>query len=933
MKLRNLVAICLVLVCNIADAQLYAPNIDFETGTLSNWEYYTGTCCPIVTPRGTAPVTGMHTLTSGSGVDPVGGFPIVSPTGGNHSLLLNNSATTASKARYYVHVPTGGNYSLLYHYAVVLDGSVHSPAMDPRMEISAFDSATGAVVPCTPFSYVSTSTVPGFIHGSRGDYMPWKMGTFNFSGYGGRTIGIDFAASGCGYGGHSGYGYVDMSTGFFANKILLCAGASTVALIGPAGYASYRWCDSATFGITYDTTQNTTVAAPSGIVAYALICTPYPGYGCPDTLYTQVVPPCSGAPIAGYATYTRAPVCGLPDILSLSGYISACGNSYQWQSSPDSITWTNIAGASSSTYNFYTPTTGTYYRCVVACSYTGMSASSYHVYVPGLVITLTSNIVPDPLCGGTHFYGSSCGPSAYYNVTTYFGDGSSYNIPLAATRPNDTDFIHNYAYPGTYTIKQVLYDGTLPIDSLIRSYDEVQCSILPISLFNDHDSDCIFNSWDTYLYSPCQIQVDSNGVTIDTVSVTSGIHYLTYGGPGTIYSFKIISRSTWLSLICPTTGIIYDTILSSTTRYPTKFFGLKRNPGSFDLAEHAVIPVTGRRDQWGNIFVNDIAATSSTFGMLTMDFSPKWVFDLRRATPPISSIIGNTVTWYIGALTDRPISVYYVLWDNPATGMLTIGDTVHTRIRFTPFIGDYDTSNNHEIIIDTVRAGCDPNFIQVSPAGCLASGSIQNTLKYTVHFENTGNDTAHNIYIMDTLSNDIDLRTLEIVTASHRMNIATMDVAGYNVIKFDFPGIKLLDSSHHGFCDGMVMYNIKTKAGLPLGANITNRAGIYFDINPVVMTNEVNNVIGCPMYSLDIAETTGNKMQLYPNPAKDELIVKMSSTMNGTLEVTNQVGQVLMKQTVNSTQAKVNIKTLPAGLYFITMKDGNGSTVQKFVKM
>jgi len=44
----------------------------------------------------------------------------------------------------------------------------------------------------------------------------------------------------------------------------------------------------------------------------------------------------------------------------------------------------------------------------------------------------------------------------------------------------------------------------------------------------------------------------------------------------------------------------------------------------------------------------------------------------------------------------------------------------------------------------------------------------------------------------------------------------------------------------------MVIFNIKTKAGLPSGAQIANYAGIFFDDNPVVMTDTVTNQIGLP---------------------------------------------------------------------------------------
>ena len=104
-------------------AQFSCPtNIDFEQG-LGNWSFYTGSCCPINASNMTMPVVNRHTLTSGTGTDPYGGFPIVAPGGGLQSLKLGNSSTgaQAEKASYTFTVPAGvNNYSLVYRYAVVL---------------------------------------------------------------------------------------------------------------------------------------------------------------------------------------------------------------------------------------------------------------------------------------------------------------------------------------------------------------------------------------------------------------------------------------------------------------------------------------------------------------------------------------------------------------------------------------------------------------------------------------------------------------------------------------------------------------------------------------------------------------------------------------------------------------------------------------------
>ena len=91
--------------------------------------------------------------------------------------------------------------------------------------------------------------------------------------------------------------------------------------------------------------------------------------------------PCAGAPTAGAASAPAGACSGVNFVLSLSGYTSgASGITFQWQSSPDGITYTNMAGAT--TANFTTSqTAATFYQCIVTCTTSGLSAISNAINV------------------------------------------------------------------------------------------------------------------------------------------------------------------------------------------------------------------------------------------------------------------------------------------------------------------------------------------------------------------------------------------------------------------------------------------------------------------------------------------------------------------------------------------------------------------------
>jgi len=398
------------------------------------------------------------------------------------------------------------------------------------------------------------------------------------------------------------------------------------------------------------------------------------------------------------------------------------------------------------------------------------------------------------------------------------------------------------------------------------------------------------------------------------------------GAVGDIYAFRVLSMPSGLDVSFPSSGIIYDTIQSSVYGYIPKYFGFRCAVGSsFDLAVNAIVPVTGVCDQWGNICVTNTSCESE-HTMVTLNFSPKYTFSV--ASPAPASISGTTVTWDISGLdlTPSPFDIFYDVYDGLCD--LTVGDTVHEQVTVTPTAGDSNPVNNVEIIIDTVRAGCDPNEMTVSPAGVIAAGT---TLTYTARFVNTGNDTAYNISLYDTLSDNVNVKSLNIVSATAAMNIAVLNQGGHNIVKFDFPNINLLDTASHGISAGEVVFTINSLTGLADGTTIFNHAGIFFDYNPVVMTNYVEDIIGRPT-SAPSVNKAASKVQLYPNPANDELSVNIYNNDYTTYRITNTLGSVMKQQQLTGAQTTINIGSLPPGFYYISLVGESDTQALPFVK-
>ncbi|MEZ4927035.1 MAG: hypothetical protein R3A50_12195 [Saprospiraceae bacterium] len=193
----------------------------------------------------------------------------------------------------------------------------------------------------------------------------------------------------------------------------------------------------------------------------------------------------------------------------------------------------------------------------------------------------------------------------------------------------------------------------------------------------------------------------------------------------------------------------------------------------------------------------------------------------------------------------------------------------------------------------------DPNDKTGFPAGIGIGHHIEKTepLRYLIRFQNTGTDTAFTVVIRDTLSPLLDIETLQIGSSSHPM---TANVRGNNELIFRFENILLPDSNiNEAASHGFVQYFIQQKTDNPDGAVIRNRAGIYFDFNLPVLTNETWHTIGLPKVSgvSDGPGFAGWEIVASPNPlpSGNPLNISLESSYTGMVkfELIDMDGRVL----------------------------------------
>lgn len=110
------------------------------------------------------------------------------------------------------------------------------------------------------------------------------------------------------------------------------------------------------------------------------------------------MPPCSGTPATPTLSASVNPVncTTMSSIITTTGLSTGCGITYQWQSSTNGTTWTNMTGQTGTSVTV-SPIGDTYYRIVTTCANGGASSNSSSLLI-------NSNIVPpvnDEPCNAT----------------------------------------------------------------------------------------------------------------------------------------------------------------------------------------------------------------------------------------------------------------------------------------------------------------------------------------------------------------------------------------------------------------------------------------------------------------------------------------------------------------------------------------------------
>ncbi|HNR19392.1 MAG TPA: T9SS type A sorting domain-containing protein [Bacteroidia bacterium] len=439
-------------------------------------------------------------------------------------------------------------------------------------------------------------------------------------------------------------------------------------------------------------------------------------------------------------------------------------------------------------------------------------------------------------------------------------------------------------------------------------------------VYSDLNNDSIFNTGD----APLQNVI---------VQVTPGNYFASTSADGNYYCYVPQGNYT---ITIPTPPVHYtvsfpfsDTavFMPLTSQVDTaNHFALRPEPNAQDLK----ISMTNLGPMRPG-FVGAYVTSAANVGTVALPATATFDYD-------------NDLIYYSAAPVADTILPYHLAWNvdtlfpSQSTNLLSefivaanLGDTVTTECRIYPDSADLTPTNNKDKLNLIAQGSWDPNYKEVFPQGALLASQADTTLlTYTIHFQNTGTDTAFTVILVDTLSDLLNVSTFVLEAMSHA---CTYVISGNGIIEFTFRNIFLPDSGTNfiGSC-GFVKYSIKPHVGLNNGMTIENTAHIVFDFNVPVITNTTQTPIG--VLGVDENNSLHNSFFLFPNPTSSFITLSNFKPAHSySITIKNILGNTIISQTTKGKErASINVEQLPSGIYFVMAESDAKVETKKFVK-
>ena len=364
------------------------------------------------------------------------------------------------------------------------------------------------------------------------------------------------------------------------------------------------------------------------------------------------------------------------------------------------------------------------------------------------------------------------------------------------------------------------------------------------SIHNDTSANCTLDSLHPgSIIENIKVQLIRNGQVEQQFYTYNGGQYSFVADTLTGYTVTIDTSGLPLTVACPAVGSHYVPLTPADSVVTGVNFGmtcsspdyavLYMNASGFSPADTAIVNITA--GNLANLGYHADCTSPSSGRVVTIYSGPvQYVGPAPGARSP-TSVSGDSLTYTISDMNSLTYGSLDILLSTDSSAV--VGDLACIITIISPSIPDGTPADNVLAKCFVVLNSHDPNRKEVYPLDTFQRGDW---LSYTVHFQNTGTDTAFNVVVRDTLSPYLDASTFQYLGSS---GDPLIQLFGNDAV-FTFAHIDLPDSAASPqLSQGWIQYRVRTKAQLPGNTHINNTASIYFDLNPAIVTNTTINVL------------------------------------------------------------------------------------------
>jgi gliding motility-associated-like protein len=233
--------------------------------------------------------------------------------------------------------------------------------------------------------------------------------------------------------------------------IEICGGDGNASIANTFN-ATVPWTTGLSFNASHAFRNNNTFGCGNPTATVAATQTTRPNI----TFTWAAATACAGTPDAGTVVSSAALTCGTTSfVLSLTGNSLATGISYQWQSSPNNTTWTNISGATDAGVELKQLAT-TYYRAIVTCNNSGLSSTSPSLQVNATPLVAGNFTIDNSLAASTSTEFKSF-TEAYDKIKCGINGPVVFNVVNNAAPYNEQVFL--FEVPGASATNTITFNG------------------------------------------------------------------------------------------------------------------------------------------------------------------------------------------------------------------------------------------------------------------------------------------------------------------------------------------------------------------------------------------------------------------------------------------------------------------------------------------